>query len=542
MKNFTTLMLFCVMSLWCIHPLKANRTVAFFDGNSGFVGDVLHAASGTSVCGVVYNRSGAIYYNQMDAAGVWGAEVLVASAATQARLAIDASNHVHVVYTTANKIGYRMFNGTAWGEEVLIESNYGGSCSKPDVAVDYLGKIHVTYSDMLGDTGGQSDKADIMYATNASGAFVKTLIFRGYYENWGGTMYWGEYFDKGSYITVNSEGSYFILSHKQIFDRSSGGTAYRTYSVDIKSNLGTGSTTGSSSDIFNIYDIDASGDKVIALYAHSGFKVVQWVASGTTINPMVLNSLTTTLVSNIVVDAVHEVVGGVNNSSLYTVFNGFSHTHTGVTVRGTAVPVLKFNDTFYAFYTDNADGVIKYKEVMQPGAIASFSVPQQVGAAKISIQNRSIEIEVPKGSDRSALVATFTTTSDATSVLVNETPQVTGVTANNFEAPVTYKVVTADLENSWTVTVTEAVASSAEITTMTEILLSPNPVVDYLTITYPSSVSQMEFSIYNIQGKQLINKRVLNNQMLSLKELRSGVYFYVLTANGKSQTGKLIKK
>jgi hypothetical protein len=179
---------------------------------------------------------------------------------------------------------------------------------------------------------------------------------------------------------------------------------------------------------------------------------------------------------------------------------------------------------------------------MQPGAIASFSVPQQVGAAKISIQNRSIEIEVPKGSDRSALVATFTTTSDATSVLVNETPQVTGVTANNFEAPVTYKVVTADLENSWTVTVTEAVASSAEITTMTEILLSPNPVVDYLTITYPSSVSQMEFSIYNIQGKQLINKRVLNNQMLSLKELRSGVYFYVLTANGKSQTGKLIKK
>jgi hypothetical protein len=178
---------------------------------------------------------------------------------------------------------------------------------------------------------------------------------------------------------------------------------------------------------------------------------------------------------------------------------------------------------------------------MQPGAIASFSVPQQVGAAKISIQNRSIEIEVPKGSDRSALVATFTTTSDATSVLVNETPQVTGVTANNFEAPVTYKVVTADLENSWTVTVTEAVASSKPEYTIQRVEVYPNPFDTYFSISNPGAVKTV--TITNLSGQRVSEVNLEGESTVIVKGLKEGVYLIdIELVNGERQVVRMVKK
>lgn len=75
---------------------------------------------------------------------------------------------------------------------------------RPDIAVDGNGYAHITYTDTEGNTGAYTDKPDIMYAVNSSGSFVKTLIYNGYYESYGGADAGADYYDKGSRITLDN--------------------------------------------------------------------------------------------------------------------------------------------------------------------------------------------------------------------------------------------------------------------------------------------------------------------------------------------------
>ncbi|PKN89351.1 MAG: hypothetical protein CVU51_00765 [Deltaproteobacteria bacterium HGW-Deltaproteobacteria-1] len=85
-------------------------------------------------------------------------------------------------------------------------------------------------------------------------------------------------------------------------------------------------------------------------------------------------------------------------------------------------------------------------------AITAFSLSGVVGM--INQTAKTIAVSMPFGTDRTNLVATFTTT--GTSVKVNSTVQISGVTAHNFTYPVTYTVTAADgTTQNYTVTVTE---------------------------------------------------------------------------------------
>jgi len=80
--------------------------------------------------------------------------------------------------------------------------------------------------------------------------------------------------------------------------------------------------------------------------------------------------------------------------------------------------------------------------------ITAFSVLGHTGV----ISGTSIAITVPYGTIVTGLVATFTTTGN--SVTVGTTPQVSGITANDFTIPVTYIVTATDgLTKMYTVTV-----------------------------------------------------------------------------------------
>ncbi len=90
-------------------------------------------------------------------------------------------------------------------------------------------------------------------------------------------------------------------------------------------------------------------------------------------------------------------------------------------------------------------------------AITAFSfqglAPPVVGT--INEAAHTIAATVPSGTNVTALVATFTST--GASVAVAGTPQVSGVTANNFSNPVTYTVTAADATTqAYVVTVTVA--------------------------------------------------------------------------------------
>jgi hypothetical protein len=89
------------------------------------------------------------------------------------------------------------------------------------------------------------------------------------------------------------------------------------------------------------------------------------------------------------------------------------------------------------------------------------------------ITGTSITATVPAGTSTAALIAAFGTT--ATTVQVGNTRQVTGVTPNNFAAPVAYRVTAADgTTQTYTVTVTVAARSAKAITSFA-FLSADNP-------------------------------------------------------------------
>ncbi|MEI6092579.1 MAG: hypothetical protein WCQ47_02730, partial [bacterium] len=101
--------------------------------------------------------------------------------------------------------------------------------------------------------------------------------------------------------------------------------------------------------------------------------------------------------------------------------------------------------------------------------ITSFTVPNQTGStgiADISSTEGTIAITVPHGTDVTKLVATFSTT--GASVAISGTPQISGITSNNFTNPKTYTVTAEDgTTKTYIVTVAIAVSSDKNITAFT---------------------------------------------------------------------------
>ncbi len=87
--------------------------------------------------------------------------------------------------------------------------------------------------------------------------------------------------------------------------------------------------------------------------------------------------------------------------------------------------------------------------------MTSFSINGATGV--VNQTTKTIAVTLPSGTSVTSLIATFAT--NGSGVAVGSTPQVSGVTANNFTSPVAY-VITAGDSSSSTYTVTVAVASS----------------------------------------------------------------------------------
>ncbi len=83
--------------------------------------------------------------------------------------------------------------------------------------------------------------------------------------------------------------------------------------------------------------------------------------------------------------------------------------------------------------------------------------------------------------------------------------------------------------------------SSIDNKSLTDVLLYPNPVNDFLTIKLPY-YTNAEASIYNILGKKIMNKSFsgVSNQ-IDISNLKSGIYLVNITSENSSVTKKVVK-
>ena len=92
------------------------------------------------------------------------------------------------------------------------------------------------------------------------------------------------------------------------------------------------------------------------------------------------------------------------------------------------------------------------------------------------------------------------------------------------------------------------VEENEAINPMTSTRVYPNPATDVLNIEVNASqASEMNISVYNIMGQNVMNKTVnvttgMNTRSISTSELNSGIYFLTVKANGFENTMKFIVK
>jgi hypothetical protein len=310
-------------------------------------------------------------------------------ASKEGRLAIDSTGNPHVAYTTTgtpSKIGYRMYDGSNWTDEALIErrDGYEGSCSKPDIAVDSNGKAHITYTESEGSGGYE----DIMYATNSSGSFVKNLVCSGWYSSPSGC-----YYEKGSFITVDDAGNYYILIHKRYFY----GTApdQKNYYVDVYATSGSKNLASryGRNDPLNIFDIITRDGKMYALYTEDNVaKSAELIVSDSGISvARTINATGITAVYSHDASAGNIVIGGRNNNNnLQVYYNGAPIVFSNISVKGNAVSIAHLGEDFYAAYSDNSDSNIKIQHIQVP---YNITVANTVGGTATVTTNPAAKAE-----------------------------------------------------------------------------------------------------------------------------------------------------
>jgi hypothetical protein len=81
----------------------------------------------------------------------------------------------------------------------------------------------------------------------------------------------------------------------------------------------------------------------------------------------------------------------------------------------------------------------------------------------------------------------------------------------------------------------------ADVKTST-IAIYPNPATDNITIVLPNNVSHASFTLYDLQGKAVIQKNINSRHVISVKHLASGMYIYNVVAGKERYTGKITRK
>ena len=72
----------------------------------------------------------------------------------------------------------------------------------------------------------------------------------------------------------------------------------------------------------------------------------------------------------------------------------------------------------------------------------------------------------------------------------------------------------------------------------------PNPTKEIITIKFANYIENSKFELFDLQGKIVYNEKINeSNNSIHLNQLSNGIYFYIISTDGKSlQTGKLSKE
>lgn len=78
--------------------------------------------------------------------------------------------------------------------------------------------------------------------------------------------------------------------------------------------------------------------------------------------------------------------------------------------------------------------------------------------------------------------------------------------------------------------------------TIRDLKIYPNPVSNNITISMEENYKTITFELYSMDGKKLLEKQINSSESVSMEGLSKGLYIYNITADGKKQSGKIVKQ
>ncbi|MDR0606034.1 MAG: T9SS type A sorting domain-containing protein, partial [Bacteroidales bacterium] len=73
-----------------------------------------------------------------------------------------------------------------------------------------------------------------------------------------------------------------------------------------------------------------------------------------------------------------------------------------------------------------------------------------------------------------------------------------------------------------------------------DISVYPNPARDNITVVLPENIHQAVFTLYDIQGKVLLQQEISNQDVISVNTFAKGIYIYNVTTDKEKHVGKLM--
>ncbi len=201
------------------------------------------------------------------------------------------------------------------------------------------------------------------------------------------------------------------------------------------------------------------------------------------------------------------------------------------------------NSQWIVYPKDNVEYLGTHNVVLpsNEAEIFTYTFAEQVGAATISSATGLIEIEVISSADLTSLVASFTTSENAT-VKVADVAQVSGTTPNDFSADVVYTVTAEDgTVKQWTVRVTKSAAQSSEKAILTYSINEVDATIDAnaytvaVTLPYDTDLTALVATFTVSPGASAKVAEVAQVSGTTANDFTAAVVYVVTAEDGSTQ-------
>jgi len=391
------------------------------------------------------------------------------------------------------------------------------------------------YGDPVPAVGG---KFDIYYTTDGGTSWIPTLAANVT------TPLSGEYGYNGFECTAKMEGGYaaFITNMGRVYKTSDYGVNWSVTTSAPFAAIGTG----------KIYI--TGNNKMIAAGMATGATAftwkqtvdggANWTTYATAANfysyamtyvPYSNNML----VSSSPASGASGVSYSNNSGTSWTNFTDALLQTSGINNQCLAVGFSDINHGWVGNYSSGSNTILNYRNnlstLSSEAEISAFTIPNQVGNAVINSSAATITINMPFGTNLTALVPAFTLSNGATA------NPASGL-AQNFTTPKQYTVTAQNTTSTkiWTVTVNVNVGIEAY--RLNTISIHPNPSNGIVYFNLPDYKNSAQINIVDITGKTIFEQTLngIGSTSFDFSPCTKGIYFVKYTSDYQSLVKKLI--